>query len=66
MGFAIQDLLDSVPSNFLSTGVVLMQDMKDEERAVKQVLATLSIELRAHDEAVTAFREVKHSSPLRT
>ena len=43
-----------------------MQDMKDEERAVKQVLATLSIELRAHDEAVTAFREVDCSSPLRT
>ena len=43
-----------------------MQDMKDEERAVKQVLATLSIELRAHDEAVTAFREVGCSSLLTT
>lgn len=35
-----------------------MQDMKDDEKAVKQVLQTLSNELKVHDEAVTAFREV--------
>ena len=63
---AVQDFLDSLLVSFLRIGTILMQDTKDEERAVKQVLATLSIELRAHDEAVTAFREVGAAGSLRT
>ena len=35
-----------------------VQDMKEDEKNVKHVLQSLSKELKVHDEAVTAFREV--------